>query len=120
MAIDRRPRKKSAQVIFTVAAAVGISAHAQASDPCNAATFDGKVCQSAIKQKGLCSGGAWVPMTYSEKYPYYYDQYSAYLLAGGMASPVAEESCKQPGFFGRLAIARGGFGTTGARWGSGG
>ena len=120
MATICRSSKRSARVILTAAAAAAISAQAQAADPCDALTFNGRVCRIAIKHKGFCSGGAWTPMTYSQKYPYYYDKYAAYLLGGGAFLPFTEESCKNPDATLGHGIARGGFGTTGAGRGSGG
>ena|ERR1035438_8042966 len=109
--MERGPLRKSAKVILTVAAAMGVAARAQQStDPCEAATFNGAVCNVAIRHNGYCSGGAWVPMTYQQPYPYYYDSYSAFVSGGGLATPAPDQSCKRPGFF----AAHGGFGSTGA------
>jgi hypothetical protein len=114
MATTRRSSKRSAHVILTAAAAIGMSAHAQGVDPCDAAMFNGKACQAAVRHKGFCSGGAWVPMTYSEKYPYFYDKYQSFISGGGVVTPFAAETCKQPG------TARGGFGIFGTRFRTGG
>src|SRR5262245_10606000 len=97
------PVKKSAKIILTVAASMGIAARGQQSlGPCDAAAFSPKVCKAAIHHKGFCSGGAWVPTAYQQAYPYYYDSYQAYLSGGGVATPASVEDCRRPsaGFFG--------------------
>jgi len=105
-----RPPKKSGQVVLTVVAVVGLGVHADAADPCDPASFNGKACQSAVKQRGYCAGNAWVPMTYQQRYPYYYDTYQQYLSAGGAVASAPVEKCSRPshGFF-----AAHGFGSTG-------
>ncbi len=105
-----RPFKKSARVILTVAAAIGVAARGQQSgDPCAASTFNAQVCKTAIRHKGYCSGGAFVRTAYQQPYPYYYDSYSAYVSGGGLATPP--ESC---------LATRGGFGFHGAAHHAGG
>jgi len=87
--------RKSAKVILSVAAAMGFSATSQASDPCDAATFNSGVCKVAVSHHGYCSGG-WVPMNYSQKYPFYYDQYQQFLAGGGAAVASPRENCSWP------------------------
>ena len=108
--------KRSARVILTVAAAVSMAAHAQQSgDPCEPATFSGKSCQSAVHHGGFCSGGSWVPMTYDQRYPYYYDRYLTHIAAGGAVIAAPEEKCKRPShFLAGHGVARRGFGGIGA------
>jgi hypothetical protein len=97
------PLKKSARVILTVAAAMGVAARGQqGADPCLASTFNAQVCKVAIRHKGYCSGGAFVKTAYAQPYPYYYDSYSTFVAGGGLAAQP--ESCS----------ARGGFGSHGA------
>jgi len=111
------PVKKSARVVLTVAAAMSMAARRQpAPDPCGAGTFNIKACKVAVKHMGYCDGSAFVPMTYSERYPYYYDSYQAYLANGGAVTAAAVGNCERPhsGFFGLYRVRRGGFGSTGA------
>jgi len=111
--------KRSARVVLTAFAAMGMAAHAQqGGDPCDAATFNGKVCQTAVRRGGFCAGGSWVPMTYQQRYPYYYGQYQAYLTGGGVAGAFAEESCQRPAHGGHGVY--GGFGAIGGGHGAGG
>ena len=110
------PVKKSARVVLTVAAAMGMTARGQlAPDPCDAGTFNTKACKVAVKHMGYCDGSAFVPMTYSERYPYYYDSYQAYLANGGIATAAEAGNCRRPhsNYFG-TPVSRGGFGSTGA------
>jgi hypothetical protein len=115
MATIRHSSKRSNRVILTAAAAVGMAAQAQAADPCDASTFNGKACTAAVKQQGFCSGGAWVSTTYSQRYPYYYDAWTAYASAGGAVTPFVAEKCAVP-----RNVQRGGFGSTGVLLASGG
>jgi hypothetical protein len=114
---------KSPSVVLTVAAAMGIAAHGQqGADPCDAATFNAKVCKTAVRHNGYCAGGVWVPMTYQQHYPYYYDSFQQYQSGGNLASPALDGNCKRPstGFFGVHGASRGGFGSTGAGHHAGG
>ena len=107
--------KRSRRIIFTAAAALGMAAHAQDRvNPCEPGAFNGRVCQAAIRHGGFCSGGSWVPMTYDQRYPYYYDRYVGYLTSGGTVIAAPEEKCQRPayGLFG--SHRRGGFGAIGA------
>ena len=111
------PVKKSARVVLTVAAAMSMAARAQlAPDPCDAGSFNVKACKVAVKHKGYCDGVNFVPMTYSQPYPYYYDSYQAYLANGGVATAAAAGDCRTPryGLFGIHGYSRGGFGSIGA------
>lgn len=120
--IAREPMKKSRRVILTVAA-MGISAHAQQGpDPCEPATFNRKVCQVAVRHGGYCSGGTWVPMTYQQAYPNYYDGYLAYLSGGGIVTAAPAETCRRPSkrFLVPRGVPYGGFGATGAWYHAGG
>jgi hypothetical protein len=95
-------------------AAMGLAASAQQGpDPCDASTFNPKVCKTAVRHGGFCSKGTWVPATYQDSYPYYYDIYQNYLAQGGLVVAAPAEHCKSPhnGFFG---IVHGGFGSHGA------
>src|SRR5579863_10014187 len=94
--------KRSARVILTVAAAMSVAARGQQSlGPCETTAFNAKVCKIAIHHKGYCSGGNWVPMTYAQAYPYYYDSYQTYMADGGQVTAAAVENCSRPrgGFF---------------------
>jgi len=108
--------KRSSAVQLTVVAAMGLAARAQQPppDPCSPATFNGQVCQAAIRQGGFCSQGAWVPMSYPQGYPDYYDAYGKYVQGGGAVNPLQAEHCRRP------RVARGGFGATGAAYHSAG
>ena len=87
---------KSARVTLTVVAAVGCARAQQALNPCGPATFNEKACQAAVKGKGYCGGGAFVPQQY-QQYPYYYDLYRAYASAGGAVTPAPVEKCRSGG-----------------------
>ena len=104
-----------ARVMLTVVATVGMAARAQqSSDPCALATFSPSVCKTAVRHHGYCSGGAWIPATYQQSYPNYYDSYQSYLAGGGQVTPMLEEDCRRPhGFFSAHGISHGGFGSTG-------
>jgi hypothetical protein len=108
--------KRSARVILTVAAAVSVAARGQQSlGPCEATAFNAKVCKTAIHHKGYCAGGNWVPMTYAQAYPYYYDSYQTYMAGGGQVTAGAAENCSRPGgFFWGHGGTRRGFGAIGA------
>ena len=117
------PVKKSAGVVFTVAAAMSIAARGQqAPDPCEAATFDIKACNVAVQHKGYCAGSTCVPMAYQQSYPNYYDSYQAYLATGGVATSAETGNCRRPnsGFLGMHGHSRGGFGSTGGGHHAGG
>jgi hypothetical protein len=90
---------------------MGCAARAQqAPNPCDAATFNGKACQAAVKRQGYCGGGVWTPQQF-QKYPYYYDLYQTYTSAGGLVTPAPVETCKRPAYF---PFLHGGFGAIGA------
>ena len=112
------PVKKSARVVLTVAAAMSMAARGQlAPDPCDAGTFNVKACKVAVKHMGYCDGASFVPMTYSQPYPNYYDSYQAYLGNGGLATAAAAGNCRYPrsGLFGGAhGYSRGGFGAIGS------
>jgi hypothetical protein len=94
-----------------MAATMGMAARGQQSlDPCEPGTFNANVCKVAIRHHGYCSAGAWVPMTYSQQYPNYYDSYQAYLSGGGLAVSAPEDDCLRHGSSG---VSRAGFGSTG-------
>jgi len=98
---------RSRTVTLTLVAGLGLLARAQqTADPCDAASFNPKVCKAAIRRGGYCSQGAWVPASYQQKYPYYYDLYQSYVAQGGVVSPA--DVCASSGF------SHGGFGSTGA------
>jgi hypothetical protein len=109
--------KKSARVRLTVAAAVALAARADAQDPCEAASFNRKACKIAIRERGFCSGGAWVSAPYPESYSYYNDLYRLFRHQGGLPVPAPMESCGQ--YFGAGAM-RGGFGAFAAIHAGGG
>jgi hypothetical protein len=99
------PLKKSARVILTIAAGMGVAARAQqGGDPCAASSFNAQVCKVAIRHKGYCSGGAFVKMPYQQPYPYYYDSYRAFVSGGGLATQP--DSCASRGGFGSHGAAR--------------
>jgi hypothetical protein len=107
--------KRSASITLTLVVTLS-AAHAQpAADPCDAATFNGKVCQAAVHGRAYCSQGARVPMTYSQSYPYYYDAYRNYISQGGAVNASPAEICRRGG-----SAIHGGFGSTGSGHGGGG
>lgn len=102
--------RKSTKVTITIVAAIGSAARVPAADPCDPATFNEKVCKSAVSQHGFCENGEWSAMQYGQKYPYYYDLYQNHLSAGGAVTPAVPGQCRRPG--GNL-FRHGGFGATG-------
>ena len=103
--------KKSTQVTLTVAAAMGLAARGQTpQDPCGAASFNSKACQTAVKTRQYCWQGQWVPVNDPHPYPYYYGLYQDYVANGGTVMPVPAQHCG--GFF--LSAIHGGFGGIGA------
>jgi len=114
------PLKKSARVVLTVAAAMSMAARGlEALNPCDTSTFNVKACKVAVKHQGYCDGSTWIPTAYSERYPYYYDSYQAYLAGGGLATPAEVGNC-QRGYYGVYRahgvshVSQGGFGAIGA------
>jgi hypothetical protein len=108
--------KKSPTVTLTIVTAMGLAAKAQpAADPCTTVTFNAGACKTAIHAGGYCSGGAWLPVTYSNPYPYYYDLYRSHLNGGGSISPAVVEKCHRPlgALIGAHGVSHGGFGATG-------
>lgn len=103
-----------------MAATMGMAARSQPTslDPCEPGTFNGNACKVAIRHHGYCSGGAWVPMTYSQEYPNYYDSYQAHISGGGLSVSAPEEDCRRTR--GWSHVARAGFGSTGYFYRSGG
>jgi hypothetical protein len=99
--------KKSARVTLTVVAAVGCARAQQVPNPCEPATFNGKACQAAVKNRGYCSGGAWISQQF-QKYPVYYGLYQSYMSTGGVVTAAPVETCQRPGHL------FGGFGAIGA------
>lgn len=115
--------KKSTGIVLTVVAGMGIAARGQqGSDPCQAATFNAKVCAAAVRHNRYCTGGQWVPMQYQQPYPYYYDAYQSYLSGGGVVTSLPTEKCGHlfAGFFGGHRVTHRGFGSTGAGHPTGG
>ncbi|HUI58408.1 MAG TPA: hypothetical protein VLY04_25720 [Bryobacteraceae bacterium] len=110
--------KKSASVTVSIVAAVGIAAGAdQRLDPCSSTTFDEAACRAAIQNNGYCWNGRWVRLKYHYPFPYYYDTYWEFVTAGGVANPAVVGTCGPPrgGIWGAHgALARAGFGSTGA------
>jgi hypothetical protein len=107
--------KRSSSVTLTIVAAMGIAARAQAADPCNAGTFNTTACKTAIHGGGYCSGGAWLPVAYTNPYPYYYDLYRGYLSGGGSVAPAGVEKCRRTasGWISSHGVSHGGFGAAG-------
>jgi hypothetical protein len=107
--------RKSAKVTLTVVAAMGLAAcNRQRQDPCNAETFSEQSCQEAVRGGGYYWHGSWVPMIYSNPYPYYYDSYRSHVARGGAVRSAPAASYAHP------SISRGGFGSIGAGHGIGG
>ena len=108
--------RKSARVSLTLAAAVALAGCGRRHpDPCHAATFNAQACQDAARNGGYYWGGTWYPMQYRNPYPYYYDQYQAYVSRGGtVAAEPANAYGKAPG----ASVVRGGFGSSGEAHGA--
>jgi len=95
---------------------LGTARAQQGADPCAAATFNGKVCQAAVRGGGYCSQGSRVSMSYPQSYPYYYNRYATYMSQGGVANPSSAVKCPRSahGGFGSTAVVRGGGSTAGS------
>src|ERR1700722_14681821 len=106
--------KKWASVTLTLMVTLGAPHAQQPADPCDAASFNGTVCQAAVRGRAYCSQGARVPTTYSQSYPYYYDAYRNYISQGGAVNVSAAETCRRGG-----SVVHGGFGSTGHGHGGG-
>jgi hypothetical protein len=92
---------------------MGLAARAQVrtDDPCEASSFNARVCRAAIQRHVYCAQGQRVPVSYQQAYPYYYDLYQQSLAQGGIANPAPVSVCGG-GF--PFFLHRGGFGSTGA------
>ncbi len=101
--------RRSASVTLTLVAALGAARAQQAGDPCDAATFNAKVCKAAVHSGGYCGQGARTKVTYSHPYPYYYDFYQNYISQGGVVSASSAVICSHGSW-----VTRGGFGATGS------
>jgi hypothetical protein len=99
--------KRSASVALGVVTALATARAQQSGDPCDAATFNAKVCQAAVRGGSYCSHGARVATRYQQSYPYYYDRYQNYMSQGGVVSASPAETCP-----GHSSPIRGGFGST--------
>jgi hypothetical protein len=101
--------KRSASVTLTLAVTLGT---ARAQDPCDAATFNGKVCHTVVRQGSYCTQGTPVTIQYSQSYPYYYDRYRDYISQGGVVNPSVAVPCRHGSSHG--------FGSTGGGHGGAG
>jgi hypothetical protein len=59
-------------------------------------------------------------MTYSQKYPNYYDSYQTYLSGGGLVASAADENCGRLTSHSTYFVSHGGFGHTGSGHRAGG
>ena len=110
--------KKSSKVTLTIVAAVGLASCGRSRrDPCDRAYFNELACQEATRSGGYYWGGSWVPMVYSNPYPYYYDQHRSYVSTGGRVFASPSGSYARPS---SSSVTRGGFGSTGSGHSSGG
>jgi hypothetical protein len=98
---------------------MGMTARGQGPDPCEPGSFNPGVCKTAVRHHGYCSGGAWVPMTYSQKYPNYYDSYQTYASGGGLVNAAAAENCGHSTYHSGF-VSHGGFGHIGGGHRAGG
>jgi len=116
--------KKSTKVTLTVVAVIGLASCGRSRrDPCESAYYSDLACQEAIRSGGYYWGGTWVPMTYSNPYPFYYDRYRSYAGSGGRTYSVPAGSYARPSGSSSSTpsgVTRGGFGSTGAAHSSGG
>jgi len=118
--------KRSSQVTLTVVAALGLAGCGRRYDPCDERSFDAVACGDAIRGGGYYWHGSWVPMTYSQPYPFYYDAYRTRLSRGGSVVTVPSGNYARPaagaaggGDAAHPGVVRGGFGSTGAGHGGG-
>ena len=106
--------KRSASVTLTLVVTLTVANAQQGSDPCDAATFNAKVCKVAVRSGSYCSQGVRVITAYPESYPYYYDLYRSYASQGGVVDVSSAETCPRSS-----TVIRGGFGMIGAHHGGG-
>jgi hypothetical protein len=85
--------KRSGSVTLGLVMTFAAARAQQIGDPCAAATFNGKVCQAAVKGGAYCSQGSRVSMAYPQAYPYYYDRYRDYMSQGGTVNPSGAAKC---------------------------
>src|SRR5271163_1530344 len=107
--------KRSASVTLTLVVTLGTARAQQYGDPCDPATFNGKVCYAAVKGGSYCSQGSRTAMSYPQGYPYYYDRYRDYMSQGGTVNPSSAAKCPRQSIhagFGSTAAAHSG-GTAG-------
>jgi hypothetical protein len=107
--------KRSASVTLTLVFTLGTARAQQYGDPCDPATFNGKVCQAAIRRGSYCAQGTPVPTSYPQAYPYYYDRYLNHMSNGGAVNPSRAQPCRHG-----TAVVHGGFGATAAGRGGAG
>jgi len=103
--------KRSTSVTLTLMVTLTYARAQQGADPCAAGTFNGKVCQAAVRGGGYCSQGVRTSVSYPHSYPYYYDRYADYMSHGGTVSSSSAASCPRS--------VHGGFGSTAAVHGAG-
>jgi hypothetical protein len=106
--------KRSASVTLTLAVTLTAARAQQSADPCDAATFNAKVCKVAIRSGSYCSQDLRVVAAYPQSYPYYYDLYRSYTSQGGVVDVSPAETCPRSS-----SVIHGGFGMTGAHHGGG-
>jgi hypothetical protein len=99
--------KRSASVTLTLAVTLSAAHAQQSADPCDAATFNAKVCHAVVRQGSYCSQGSPVAIHYQQSYPYYYDRYRTYTSQGGAVNPSRAEPCRHGGFGATAAIHAG-------------
>lgn len=107
--------KRSPQVLVTLVAAMGLAARGQQPvNPCDPASFNDKICKSAVRRGGYCAPDGWTPLTLQKPYPYYYDLYQQHMQAGGVITPAETGKCGHVIFGAHGVSSHGGFGSTGA------
>lgn len=112
--------KRSSKVTLTVVAAIGLAGCSRRYDPCDERSFDAIACGDAIRSGGYYWHGSWIPMTYSQPYPYYYDTYRSRISRGESVVAVPGGAYARPaGSAPAGGVTRGGFGSTGAAHGAG-
>jgi hypothetical protein len=111
--------KRSPHVLVSFVAAMGIVARGQDPvNPCDSATFNAKVCKSAVRLGGYCAPGGWTPVTLQQPYKDYVEMHRNFEQIGGVTTPAEVGNCGRYGVGGGggHVVSYGGFGSTGAHY----
>jgi hypothetical protein len=84
-------------------------------NPCDSATFNARVCKSAVRFGGYCAPGGWTPVALQQPYKDYVQMHRNFEQIGGVTTPAEAGNCGRfAGSSGTHVVSYGGFGSTGA------